>query len=273
MARQRRLESTEDYKRALKQKYGLGEGKSYKPWLRVQDVKSRGNSGKIEGLKSGRAHHTLSEYESCFFYLAEFSDTVIDIREQFPLLPLNLTVKISEQLGVKHPTNPTTKSLNIITTDFLLTRETGSGVYYEAYSVKPESELANKRVAEKLDVERVFWQLLEIPFYIFTMPELASIKSKNIEWFTSPFRKGVDFPKDTFFRATSLLQLGTIFLEDICKILSNHLEIDIDNALVLLKLMLAKKYIHADINIPIAESGLLKITKISAFDLRQSYAS
>lgn len=42
MGRGRRLETFEDYSRALKGKYGLGEGKDYKPWLRVQDVKSKG---------------------------------------------------------------------------------------------------------------------------------------------------------------------------------------------------------------------------------------
>lgn len=42
MGRGRKLETFEDYSRALKGKYGLGEGKNYKPWLRVQDVKSEG---------------------------------------------------------------------------------------------------------------------------------------------------------------------------------------------------------------------------------------
>ena len=88
MARGRKLEALADYQRALKKKFGLGEGHEYMPWLRVQDVNSRGNSAKIDGIKSNRTHHTLSEHETCFFYLAEFSDSVIDIREQFPLLPL-----------------------------------------------------------------------------------------------------------------------------------------------------------------------------------------
>lgn len=64
------------FKRALKQKYGFFEGANYTPWIRVQDVKSHGHSGKIDGIKSGRTHHTLSEKETCFFYLAEFSDSI-----------------------------------------------------------------------------------------------------------------------------------------------------------------------------------------------------
>lgn len=52
MGRGRRLETFEDYSRALKGKYGLGEGKDYKPWLRVQDVKSRGIRSQIYGRKT-----------------------------------------------------------------------------------------------------------------------------------------------------------------------------------------------------------------------------
>ncbi len=47
-----------------------------------------GHSGKIDGIKSGRIHYTLFEQEFCFLYLAEFSDSVVDIREQFPLFPI-----------------------------------------------------------------------------------------------------------------------------------------------------------------------------------------
>ncbi|MEZ9440783.1 TnsA endonuclease N-terminal domain-containing protein [Vibrio atlanticus] len=128
MAGRRKLEKLADFKRALKQSYGLGEGANYTPWIRVQDVKSHGHSGKIEGIKSGRTHHTLSEQESCFFYLAEFSDSVIDIREQFPLLPLSLSLKIAQSLGIehpKHPKHPITKDPVIMTTDFLLTCSDG----------------------------------------------------------------------------------------------------------------------------------------------------
>jgi hypothetical protein len=69
LGRYRKLEKLTDFQRALKNKYGLGERESYKPWLRVQDVRSHGNSSKIQGLKVFREHHTLSENETCFFYV------------------------------------------------------------------------------------------------------------------------------------------------------------------------------------------------------------
>lgn len=108
----RKLKTFEDFNRALKNRYGVGEGNSYKPWLRVQDVKSIGVRSQILGLKTGRVHHTLSSLETEFFYLAEHSESVIDIREQFPLLPIGLSIKIAKLLGVAHPVHPETKSPN-----------------------------------------------------------------------------------------------------------------------------------------------------------------
>jgi len=125
MARGRKLETIKDFKRSLKNKYGLGEGAAYKPWLRIQDVKSRGVSSKIQGLKVNRDHHTLSSLETQFFYLAEFSESVINIREQFPLLPPSLSSKISSILDIEHPKVPSSGDYNVLTTDFLLTRSAG----------------------------------------------------------------------------------------------------------------------------------------------------
>lgn len=103
MARGRRLKSYLDYENALGDGIGVGYGQSYQPWLRAQDVKSRGNRSIVFGLKTFRNHHLLSSVESNFFYLAEFNDSVIDIREQFPLFPLRLTQQIANHLHFQHP--------------------------------------------------------------------------------------------------------------------------------------------------------------------------
>jgi hypothetical protein len=82
MPRGRKLENLEDYKRSLRNGFGLGKGKDYKPWLQVQDVSSRGVSSKLFGIKAQREHHMLSNLETQFFHIAEFSESVIDVREQ-----------------------------------------------------------------------------------------------------------------------------------------------------------------------------------------------
>lgn len=62
--------------------------------------------------------------ERNYFYLTEYSDVVIDFREQFPVLPLEETRLIADELGIKHPTDPKTGEPILMTTDFLLTVDT-----------------------------------------------------------------------------------------------------------------------------------------------------
>lgn len=80
MGLSRKIESLDDYQRHLKSKYGIGQGASYKPWLMIEDVKSKGKRSRVYGRKSQRHHHMMSSTESEHFYLAEFSSCVVDIR-------------------------------------------------------------------------------------------------------------------------------------------------------------------------------------------------
>ncbi|MEZ9131633.1 TnsA endonuclease N-terminal domain-containing protein [Vibrio breoganii] len=274
MAGRRKLEKLTDFSRALKQKYGLGEGASYTPWIRVQDVKSHGHSGKIDGIKSGRTHHTLSEQESCFFYLAEFSESVIDIREQFPLLPLSLSLKTAKTLGVDHPQHPRSKNPIVMTTDFLLTCSDGKQTWYEAVSVKPKEDLSSRRTAEKLDIERVWWELLGVPFHIFCLTELNQLKSKNIQWITDVKRKKYrSFPNEVREKAKHLLMAGTVQLEDICRAFSHEFCISSEDALMLLKSLLADKEVVVDLARPIVTSGMIEVVEIKVNGKSEKYAS
>jgi hypothetical protein len=69
----RRIYKTEaDIARHIKAGYGQGEGSSYKPWLRVQDVPSKGRSRKTLGIKSGRMRHFFSDLEFRYFFCLNF---------------------------------------------------------------------------------------------------------------------------------------------------------------------------------------------------------
>lgn len=263
MARGRKLESLQDYQRALKNKYGIGSGKDYKPWLRVQDVKSKGNRTVIPGRKSQRLHHMMSSIESEFFYLAEFMDNVTDIREQFPILPLNYTQKVAKVLGIQHPYHPKTKEPLIITTDFLLTISSPSGELFHAVSVKPESESEKLRVLEKIDIERVCWELLGVKFSFFTGNELTRTQSKNIDWVTAPFRdNSLFFSEQQINYALSFIQLGLCDIEELCnKFISLKITSDSD-ALLLIRYLIADKYIDVDLSFNIPELGVLDVKSI-----------
>lgn len=84
----------------IKEGRGTGIGSEYKPWLNIQDVASMGRSTRLKGIKTNRQHEFLSDLERNYFYLTEYSDFVVDIREQFPLLPLEETIVIADELGI-----------------------------------------------------------------------------------------------------------------------------------------------------------------------------
>jgi hypothetical protein len=105
----------------IKEGRGSGQGVNYRPWLRIQNVSSRGYVNRVPGWKTAREHHLMSNLERDVFYALEWAPDVNDIREQFPLLPLDLTLSIAEKLGVPHPKEPGTKEPIVMTTDFLIT--------------------------------------------------------------------------------------------------------------------------------------------------------
>jgi len=264
MARGRKLESLEDFERALKRKYGIGEGRDYKPWIGIQDVKSKGTRSLIYGRKSQRDHHMMSSIESESFYLAEFSSSVIDIREQFPLLPLNYTQKVAKTLGVKHPTHPHTKEPIIMTTDQLLTIDSSQGTTYHAISIKSEDDSSDPRVLEKNDIERVCWELLGIKFSYFTGNELTRVQSSNLQWATSPFRKNpVSFSTELVSCALSILTVRQYFIEDLCNQLISLNVTTHEDALLLIRFLIADRYIEVDLSKNFVESGLIDITYVT----------
>ncbi|GGH79626.1 hypothetical protein JOD43_001737 [Pullulanibacillus pueri] len=76
----------------------------------------------------------MSDLERNYFYLSEYPDFVVGIREQFPLLPLEETIVTADELGIKHPTDPKTSEPIVMTTDFLLTINNGQGVFEGSYN-------------------------------------------------------------------------------------------------------------------------------------------
>ncbi|MGU3550503.1 TnsA endonuclease N-terminal domain-containing protein [Enterobacter hormaechei] len=167
------------------------------------------------------------------------------------MLPLTLSLKISQLLDIEHPKHPITKDPIIMTTDFLLTCSDGKRIWYEAVTVKPSEKLSDKRTAEKLDIERVWWELLGVPFHVFCLSELNQIKSKNIQWITDPKRKNYSSPSNKVREeAKRMLTVGTMQLSDVCDTLSHQVGMSNDDALILLKYLIADKEVIVDLARP-----------------------
>ena len=174
-----------DIDKLIKEGRGVGVGIEYKPWIKIQDVPSLGRSTRLKGIKTGRQHEFLSDMEKNYFYFLEYSDCVVDIREQYPLLPLEETLIIAKELGIEHPKNPKTGEYIVMTTDFLITEENEGKIINIARTIKAKNDLMNKRILEKFEIERIYWRKRDINWAIATNEEIDKVVSENISFFHS----------------------------------------------------------------------------------------
>ncbi|MBY0596495.1 TnsA endonuclease N-terminal domain-containing protein [Bacillus bingmayongensis] len=202
MAKRKYEWNAKKIERYIKQGRGQKEGKNYKPWLLAQDVPSIGRDGQREGWKTGRDHHLLSDLESDYFYLLEWSSTVTDIREQFPLLPIEETVSIAEGLGIKYPNDNKTKEIVVMTTDFIINVDSKEFVR----TLKYAGDLEDARIIEKLEIEREYWQRRNIDWGIVTDKEIPKILCENVKWVRKEYHN------------SDVSKLGSFIVESIEKI-------------------------------------------------------
>ncbi len=99
----------------LKEGRGQNELTDYKPWIKISDISSLGRSHRVFGHKTKRTHHLLSDLELATFLFLEWSSTILDIREQFPL-NYDITLIVAEDKQVKHLS--VRDSIHIMTSDF-----------------------------------------------------------------------------------------------------------------------------------------------------------
>ncbi len=158
--------------------FGQGEGRDYRPWLQAHDVPSQGVTFRMNGRTTGRQHVLFSTIERNGFLAAQWLDDVVDIREQFPLWPLEATEAVAESLAINHSIHPK-GGVVLMTTDLLLTTRDGG---MEAIAIKPADKLCETRVLEKLEIERVYWKGLGVPWSIVTERELPEAFVANLVW-------------------------------------------------------------------------------------------
>ena len=181
MAKRNRTITAEKNSKFITEGRGDGSGASYKPWLTIQDVPSIGLVHRIRGYKHGRIHHLMSNLERDYFYLLDWSSTVTDIREQYPLLPQEETLKIAEQCNIKHPRDPKTNHPIVMTTDFVVDVCKGGITQKIARTLKYSNQLESKRVLEKFEIERRYWISHNVDWKIITESNLPFVFIRNID--------------------------------------------------------------------------------------------
>ncbi|MDD4363980.1 MAG: TnsA endonuclease N-terminal domain-containing protein [Atribacterota bacterium] len=266
MSKRKRISSVE---KNIKNGRGQGIGVSYQPYIKIQDVPSLGRSSRLKGNKVPRQFDFLSDLERNFFYLLEFSDHVIDIKEQYSLLPVEETMSIADELGIKHPRDRKTGEYFPMTTDFLITYRNHDGeIINLARTLKYKQDLLDERTLEKFEIERVYWEKKDIDWGIVTELEIPKIMTENISYVSSYYNL---FDKDGFEK------LNSEDISDICKVMVDMLvdekitvnaiakKIDKNFGLLsgcglsIFKYMLANKIISIDLKNKINLNEIVKI--------------
>lgn len=165
----------------IKDGRGSGELAFYKPWILTRELKGApSRKARVKGILTGRVHHLLSDLEKKIFFLLEWTDSVYDIKEQYPLLPRSETIRIAEEYGILYPRYPYTTLPIVMTTDFLVTEIANGHKKEIAISAKYTKDLANKRTLEKIHIEQKRWADRGIVFRLFTEKDINPIVMRNI---------------------------------------------------------------------------------------------
>ncbi|WHY86524.1 heteromeric transposase endonuclease subunit TnsA [Neobacillus novalis] len=247
----RKIELTE--KKILdmeKEGRGQGTGEEYKPWINIQDVPSSGISTRGKGWKTNRIHQFLSKLERNYFYVLEWNDAVMDIREQYPLIRDDTWI-IANEKGIKHPTDPKSQVPIVMTTDFLITIKDSTGTKHVARTIKPSSELENERTIEKFEIERSYWENRGIDWGIITEKEIPKDMVENVEWLHPSYFEIEDLPASTLNtfakQMKSFIKKYNISIIEMVTEFDNTFQLENGMGLEILKHLIARKEVPADI--------------------------
>jgi hypothetical protein len=184
MAIRRNRSIFEEYKYMIQKGRGQGVGQHYQPWLKVNQIPSKGFSHRLLGWKTNRVHHLLSNLELSYFYILEWNSKVKDVRERYPLDPKR-TMEIAHLLKIQHPIHPKTKQFRIMTTDFFITDINDR---HTAVSVMPMTNLEKKRTIQLLEIERMYWHQFNVEFAVITDKDIPISFIDNIRWIHKTLR-------------------------------------------------------------------------------------
>ncbi|OJV96066.1 MAG: hypothetical protein BGO39_03585 [Chloroflexi bacterium 54-19] len=183
MARKKAGLTSSQIEKRFDKEQGIGTGKDYKSLYHTRETPLKTTNIKKPGWKTKRQHELWSYLTCMCFYLAEWSNSITDIRENYLLLDLADTQQIAKFLGINHPYDPHTREPIAMKTDFVFTVQKGFEVNLEARTVMPANNLNDIRTIETLEIERIYWARRKTSWGIITDRELElhKVLIKNIE--------------------------------------------------------------------------------------------
>jgi hypothetical protein len=191
----------------------------------------------------------MSNNELAYFYILDWSDSVIDIREQYPLSDLSGAVRIAAQAGIKYPADKVSGYPYVLTCDFMVTTITG----VKARTIKMTDELESDRVLEKLEIERRYWLAQGIEWKIITEREILFQKAKNIEWLCTEHNFSISSPSPTGAkdRMMQLLINGKYSIIESAYAIENEYSLPVGTGIQLFKQLVLAREFTIDLDKPI----------------------
>lgn len=251
----RRLTWTQaKFEQYLKEGRGQGTGSNYKPWITAQDFPTEGRLTRSLGWKSGRLHHLFSDHETRYFYLLEWSEVVVDIREQFPLIDVAVARRIAQDMGVQYPTDSASGTPYVMTTDFMISLDEFGKKSEIARTIKPSSKLSERRVIEKFEIERRYWEAQGIDWGIVTEKDIPKVLVRNLEWLYPAYRletsPGVAVAELLSIAAIlkDRLRSSSATISKITTALDREMNLEIGTALSIFRHLVARKEIVLDMD-------------------------
>lgn len=272
MAKNRRQTGEDAVQRLIREGRGQKELADYQPWLTVRDVPSRGLSTRQKGWKTGRVHHVLSKLERKYFYILEWSKIVADIREQYPLLPINDTLTIANDCGFDHPAIPNKddhKTLDpiVMTTDFLITLTVDGKRIEQARTIKYAADLQSPIVLQKLEIERRYWETRQISWGIVTEHDIPTVLADNVE-LLYPYRY---MEEDSKFSLQELYSIAVVLTKSVQEttLSLRRLALDCDStlgfepgtSLAVAYFLIAKRIWEVDMHVPVQPGKSLVLSQ------------
>lgn len=187
MANSKKKFLIKDWNEFVKQGRGCGRFENYRPAFTVSEVCSNAQRQRVHIRRFCRTFELMSHGETLSLFKLDWDDSVIEVREQFPLNPL-ITTKIARKLKLYHPGYA--MGGTIMTTDFLVTyRKADGSVYKKAFQIKhSEADLENKRTLAKLSIESAYWTRLNVPWCVVLSSSFNKILCDNLE-ILHPYRE------------------------------------------------------------------------------------
>ncbi|UUZ66384.1 TnsA endonuclease N-terminal domain-containing protein (plasmid) [Polaromonas sp. P1-6] len=231
---------------------------------------------KVSGLKVNRNYHLLSDLEFAYFVVLEFSEDVVDIREQYPLLPTSDLQQIAHVRSIRYPKFAGTDLPYVLTTDFLVTYKASNGTTQLAartvkYSDALQPSKSLERTLQKLEIERCFWMEQGVDWGIVTEQAIPAALSENLQWLRqgAVVDKGLLQPgtRQRFLDALDRLNPADRILSANIRIAGQAAHLHYKDAIQLFKHMVWHKIILLDLkSAPLRLTGVVPEFRFTSLD-------